>query len=275
MSSISRTRRFGWSYAVSSALAVVAAISGAATFFIPGVLRGTPVMNGSARGTALVVLVVAVPILVVSMWLVTRGAVRPLITWLGAATYLLYNAVLFLIATPFNALFLFYVALFGLSLWTVVLLLHELDMDDFARRFSPRFPVRMLAAYLGGIAVLNALAWLAGAVPGLFAHGQPKFLEGTGLITMPTYVQDLAFWLPLTLVVAVWLWQRRPWGIVLAGALIVYGFIEAIGVATDQAFGHAADASSPVVSTAAIPAFLVLALIELVAFYLYIRAVRE
>lgn len=272
--SISIRRRFGWPYAVSSALAAVAAVAGGATFFVPDVLRGTAVMNGSARGTALIVLAVAVPTLVVSMWLVAAGAVRPMITWLGAATYLLYNSVLFLIATPFNALFLFYVAMFGLSVWTLVLVLQGMDVDDFARRFSSRFPARALAGFLGAVAVLNALAWLAGAVPGLFASGQPKFLEGTGLITMPTYVQDLSFWLPLTLVVAVWLWQRRPWGVVLAGALIVYGVIEAVGVATDQAFGHAADPSSAVVSLVAVPGFLLLAVIELVAFYFYIRALN-
>jgi hypothetical protein len=273
--SIPIRRRFGWSYAVSSALAAVASVVGAATFLVPGVLRGTAVMNGSARGTALVVVALAVPVLVVSMTLVARGAMRALITWLGAATYLLYNSVLFLIATPFNALFLFYVAMFGLSMWTLVVVLEEMGVADYARRFSSRFPARALAAFLGAIAVLNAIAWLAGAVPGLFASGQPKFLEGTGLITMPTYVQDLSFWLPLTLVVAVWLWQRRPWGVVLAGALIVYGFIEAVGVATDQAFGHAADPSSAVVSIVAVPGFLVLAAIEVVAFYFYIRALRE
>jgi hypothetical protein len=273
--SISIRRRFGWSYAVSTALAVVAAVAGAGTFVIPGVLRGTAVMNGSARGTALIVLAVAVPILVASMGLVARGGVRPLVTWLGAATYLLYNSVLFLIATPFNALFLFYVAMFALALWTLVVLLQEIDVDEFARRFGSRFPARPLAAFLGAIGVLNAAAWLAGAIPGLFASGAPTFLEGTGLITMPTYVQDLSFWLPLTIVIAVWLWRRKPWGVVLAGALIVYGFVESIGIATDQAFGHAADPSSPVVAVAAVPGFLVLAVVELVAFYFYIRALRE
>jgi hypothetical protein len=265
----------GWTNLISISLAAVSAVGAVITLVVPGVLRGTTVMNGSARGTALIVLVAAVPVLVVSMVLVARGGVRPVITWLGAAAYLLYNAVMFLIATPFNAAFLLYVAMFGTSLWTIVLVLHDIDVPALARRFSPKLPARVLAAFLGAIAILNTFAWLAGAVPGLFSSGSPAFLEGTGLITMPTYVQDLSFWLPLTMVVAIWLWQRKAWGIVLGGALIVYGIIEGIGVATDQAFGHAADPSSNVVAVAAVPGFLVVAAIEVVAFYLYIRTLNR
>lgn len=272
--SIAIRRRLGWSYPVSAGLALVAAIAAATTFFIPGVLRGTAVMNGSARGTALVVLAVAVPVLVSSMVLVGRGQPRAVITWLGAAAYLLYNAVLFLIATPFNAVFLFYVAMFALSLWSLILVLTEIDVPAFARRFSSRLPARALGGFLGAVAVLNALAWLAGAVPALFKPWPPPFLEGTGLITMPTYVQDLSFWLPATFVVAVWLWQRRAWGIVLGGALIVYGAIEAVGVAVDQTFGHFADPGSNVVAFAAVPGFAVLAAVEVVVFWFYIRALE-
>ena len=69
---------------------------------------------------------------------------------------------------------------------------------------------------MGSVAVLNALAWLAGVIPGLFSDS-PAFLKGTGLTTMPTYVQDLAFWLPLMAVSAVLLWHRQAWGYLLVG----------------------------------------------------------
>lgn len=98
-------------YWLSASLAGVSAIAAALTLFAPGVLRGVPVMNGSARGTALVVLTVGVPILVVSMSRVSLGAFRSVIAWLGAAGFLQYNAVMFLIATPFNSVFPLYVAI--------------------------------------------------------------------------------------------------------------------------------------------------------------------
>ena len=35
------------------------------------------------------------------------------------------------------------------------------------------------------------------------------------------YVQDLALWLPLLAVAAAWLWRRRRWGYLLAGAGLI------------------------------------------------------
>jgi hypothetical protein len=256
---------------LSGGLAIVSAVAAAATFLVPGVLRGTAVMNGSARGTALVVLCVAVPLLVASMLVAGRGSARALVVWLGAIAYLLYNAVLFLFATPFNSLFLLYAAMFALAVWSAAVVLHTLDVDAFAARFAPTLPARAIATFLGAVAGLNALAWLVQVVPALITGGDPAFLAGTGLTTNPIYAQDLAFWVPLMAVAAVLLWRRRPWGLVLTGALLTMGVIEAVGVAVDQAFGHAADPASSVASATLVPAFLVLALIELAVLVVYQR----
>jgi hypothetical protein len=97
-------------YWLSGALALVMALAAAATFTIPGVLRGPAVMNGSARGTALVILVLALPALLIAMRSAGKGSIRALIVWLGVIAYLSYNAVMFIFATPFNQLFLLYVA---------------------------------------------------------------------------------------------------------------------------------------------------------------------
>jgi hypothetical protein len=231
-------------------------------------------MNGSARGTALVALAVAIPTVVVSMVLVSRGHVSPVLTWLGGVGFLQYNAVLFLFATPFNSLFLLYVAMFAFAFWTLVLLLMAIDVPAFAGRFSRRLPARALAGYLGVIALLNTAAWLAGLIPGLFSRS-PAFLEGTGLTTNPVYVQDLAFWIPLMAVTAALLWRRQAWGIVLAGGMFVYFFIESISVALDQWMGGTADPTSSVASTAFTPVFGAVAVIGLIPLFFYFRALSK
>jgi hypothetical protein len=109
--------------------------------FLPHVLTGPAAMNGSARGTALVALVVAVPLLVAALIGVRRGSVRSIPVWTGAVAYLLYNAVLFLLATPFNSLFLLFVAMMSLALWTLITVLRDVDVAGFGAWFPRSTPV--------------------------------------------------------------------------------------------------------------------------------------
>jgi hypothetical protein len=53
-------------FVLSAALAAFAALAAGLTYAFGGELTGTPVMNGSGRGTALVMLCAAVPVLVAS-----------------------------------------------------------------------------------------------------------------------------------------------------------------------------------------------------------------
>jgi hypothetical protein len=261
-------------YWTSIGLASVAAVAAALTAFVPGVLRGTAVMNGSARGTALAVLFVAVPSLVVTIFRVSRGAVRPAISWLGATAFILYNSVLFLFATPFNSLFLIYVATFALAFWTLVLLLRAIDVESFASRIAAKVPARGTAVYLAVIAVLNAAAWQAVVIPALFQRS-PSFLAGTGLTTNPIYTQDLSFWIPLVGVSAVLLWRRKAWGYVLGGGALVYFVMESVSIAVDQWMGGTADPTSSVASATLAPAFLIVAVVGMIPLLIYFRRMRS
>ena len=254
---------------LSAAVAALVVVAAVPTFVVDGILNGTPVMNGSARGTALTMFALALPVLMVGLVASTRGSVRGRAALIGALGYLTYNATLLVYATPFNELFLAYVALLGLSLWSLVSAL----LDPLPR-LAPdsRLPARGIAAFILTVVALNALAWLRFVVPDL-GEDPPGFLDGTGLTTNPIYVQDLAVWLPALAIVAVLLWQRRPAGIFLAGAGLMFWIIEAIGVAVDQWFGHRADPASDVATLAGVVLFVVLAAATLVPLVLWLRAV--
>lgn len=262
-------------YIVSLLLAALSAAGAAATFFVPGVLRGPAVMNGSARGTALVMFVVGVPALLLSTYFAARGSQRARIVWLGTIGYFAYNGVMFVLGTPFNQLFLLYEAMLGLSIWAAVLTVVSTDRPALGRAFALRFPDRPIAAYLLTIAAANTFMWLAGVVPGVLSTSSPKFLEGTGLTTLPTYDQDLAFWLPSIAVAALWMWRGMFWGRLLAGAALVMWVIEAVGVAVDQWMGGAADPTSTVASASVTPMFAALAVIGMVPLFFYLRALRD
>jgi hypothetical protein len=257
-------------YLLASALAAVTVVVAAATFFLDGVLRGPAVMQGSARGTALVMLLAGAPALIAAMVLARRGHDLAVPAWLGVDGYLVYNAVMLLFATPFNRLFLGYEAILGLGIAGVITLLRSVDVARIAARLSTA-PARIVAGYLWVIAVGNALVWLKIVVPGLGASGSPSFLDGTGLTTNPLYVQDLAFWLPLAGVAGWWLWQRRTQGYLIAGALLVMWLLEAIGVTADQWFGSHADPASTVATMGGARLFVVVAGVDVAALVLFYR----
>ena len=182
---------------------------------------------------------------------------------------------MFTFETPFNQLFLLYLAMFSLCFWSVFTIVRQLDLESLRARFSRKLPVRGLATYALVIVVLNALAWLQNVVPSVLSSTPPRWLDGTGTSTNAIYVQDLAFWLPLAAAAAVGLWRRRPWGYLVVGSVLVYWVIESIGVAIDQWFGHIADPSSTVVSVVMVPAFGVLAFVGLIPLYIYFHHLHD
>jgi hypothetical protein len=261
----------GIAYWLSGALAVAAALSALLTYLVSDVLRGPAVMNGSARGTALVVLVVGVPVLACSLVLARRGSVIAVVTWLAAVGFLLYNALMFVFATPVNRLFLLYLAVLSLAAWSAGTLLWHTDVPALGRLIPARAPVRLAAGYLWVLVALNGGAWLVRILPTLASPGAPAYLRGTGMTTNIVFVQDLALWLPLFAVAAAWLWLGKPRGYLLGGASVVMGVMESISIAADQWYGHAADPASTVVSAVLTPIFAALAVLSLAVAWLLLR----
>jgi hypothetical protein len=259
-------------YLLSGALAVIAGLSATFSLFYPSLLGGTEVAKGNLRGTALVVLVIGVPALLAAMARAARGSARALVLWLAAAAYLLYQSVLFCFATPLNNLFLLYVAHLGLALWTLTALLRHTRITGFAARIGAGMPMRWIAGITGTLAVLNALVWLARIVPVVFTSEPSSVLDGSGLLTSPVWVQDLAFWIPAMVVGAGWMWRRRPWGVLLTGAMLAFYVAECLSIASDQWWGARADPSLPqLASMAAVPPFMVAAFVLALPLLWYLR----
>ncbi|MGC2240564.1 MAG: hypothetical protein WA726_06970 [Acidimicrobiia bacterium] len=258
-------------YVLSGALAVVGAIAAGLSLFVPSLLTGTDVTNGNTRGTALVMLVVGIPTLLISMWFASRGSWRGRLVWLGVLAYLAYNGVLFAFAAPFNSLFLLYVATLSLAVFSIASLVGGTDPNECVPALK-RATIKGLAIYTWTIVFINALVWLRGIVANVGAANPGAFLAETGLTTNPSYVQDLVFWLPMAALAAYWLWQEKPWGVALVGSWLVYGLIESIGVASDQWFGYHADPSTEFASVGGMGIFIALALIGTVPLYLFYRA---
>lgn len=250
-------------------VALANGIAAALTFFVPDILLGPAFTNGNARGTSLVMLVIATPLLGIATHRASATpSSRAALVLLGALAYFAYNDVLLLFATPFNRLFLAYTTAFALTIFTSIEALRTLDLGRVTDGIGS-LPTRPIAVYAWLIVGFNTLGWLGGIVPAITGDQPAAFLKDLGVATNPIYVQDLSFWLPGAAIAAWLLWRGRPAGVVLIGAWLVYGLIESIGVATDQWFGMQADPATD--ATGAIALFVGLAIIGLVPLWAYVR----
>jgi hypothetical protein len=145
---------------------------------------------------------------------------RAHLVWLGALGYLVYTYATYALAIEFNSLFLVYVALLGLSLYTLIGGLATTDFAEIKAHFSRGTPVMAVSIFLAVVAVLFYFMWLSEDVPALLAGEVPQGVIEAGAPTDVVHVLDMALLLPANVLAAIWLWRGRPLGYALAGTLL-------------------------------------------------------
>jgi hypothetical protein len=139
--------------------------------------------------------------------------------------YTLYNFAYYLFGTAFNSFFLLYVILFDLSIFALLYALVGLDVPEFGQRFLQAGPARWIAGYMGLVALGLTVVYGAQSL-NFVATGQvPEIVTLTGHVTNVVFALDLSMVVPWFALSAIWLWQRRPLGYVLATILNVKGAV--------------------------------------------------
>lgn len=218
-----------WQVMTTYAILVLAVVGTALGLFRPGFYSDPYSLVYQAYGQDAVTLVVVIPLLAIGLVLARRGSLRGYVLWLGALAYMLYTYAVYAVITQFNVFFLGYVALFGLSLYTLVGGLLRLDPEPVERRLESDLSVRPLVGFLLAMAGLVSLLWLSEIVPALLGGTKPASAAEVGLPANVVHVLDLGVLIPAMAIAAYWLRQRRAWGYVLPGILFVK--LSSIGLA--------------------------------------------
>lgn len=174
-----------------------------------------------------VLLALGVPVLAVGLWLARRGSVRGRVVWLRALAYMAYMWIHYAFVVGYNDFFLGYIALLGLSTFT---LLSGVLSTDASRVFELLRDDVSTAVYSGVLAITGiglASLWLSELVPALLAGELPAAVVQLGPEAAHTYVVDLGILVPALLVTAIWLRRERPWGYVCAGVLLAFAALVA------------------------------------------------
>ena len=216
------TRRANWWLWLTIPIAILLAVAAGGGLFIKGLYRDTPNLVTQAIGQDAITLVVALPTLVISALLTSRGSQRARLVWLGGLIYMVYTYVGYAFAVRFNSLFLVYVALLGCSTYALIGGLVATDWAGIKAGFTEQTPVKAVSIYLAVIAVLFYFLWLSEAVPASLTGNRPQSLIDAGTPTNLVQVLDMAWFLPATAITAVSLWRKQPIGYTLAGAILTF-----------------------------------------------------
>jgi hypothetical protein len=206
-----------------SMLAALLAIAGSVVGLADGRIyaRLTPTFLPQALAQDVANLVIASPALLILAALALRGSLRAYLLWLGVLTFTVYNYVIYTVSVPFGPLFLLWVAVLGLCLFTLLGGVAAVDHAAVAAHFASRRAVQVVAWFLIVVAVFFGFLWLSEDVPALLSGATPQSVSDMALPTNPVHVLDLAFFLPGVIAIGVSLLKRTPLAYTLAPPSLV------------------------------------------------------
>jgi hypothetical protein len=213
------------------AVAALGAIAALAGVLLPSIYeRETASLAAQGVGQDWVCLVVVIPFLVLAAARSLTGSRTARLLLAGGFMYMGYSYAIYAFGIHFNALFLVYCSLIGLSVFGLVSLAAGILRDDVRSWFGSGVPRRLAGWLQIGIAVVFAGMWLADIVPALLRGDMPRAVAQDNLVTNPVYVLDLSLALPAFVLGGIMLLRRRSLGYFLAPALLTFALLMALAL---------------------------------------------
>jgi hypothetical protein len=165
-------------------------------------------------------LIAGLPLLLVSMMLVKRGKLIGLLCWPGAVLYILYIYFPYIIGVPFNNLFLPYLILISLCIYTLIGIIVCIDSNEVTRILTDAIPTKISGGILMGLAALIVLREVVLIINALINKTQIDTQE------LALWIHDVTIMSPVIFIGGLFLWKKHPLGYTVgAGLLITYGIL--------------------------------------------------
>jgi hypothetical protein len=168
-----------------------------------------------------ITLFVAVPLLLFSFVLWQKGNPRGKLLLAGTLLYFLLTYLFYTAMAMFNFVFIYYVALLGLSLFTFLLVLTSYTKKEESKLFHSDTLMRKAGIFLIINAALIGLLWLSAILPSLLSG--TIYPEGLAhYTTMIVQGFDLGIFLPLAIVSGAMAIKKQPFGYLFTSVYMVF-----------------------------------------------------
>jgi hypothetical protein len=251
-----RTNRVLW--VLLALLALVAALFGVLHPRVYDQVVGTEVMAG-VISQDVVTIAAALIMLALALW-VREDGMKEQIVILGLAAYLWYGYGIYVIEQIYTVLYLLYMAVLGLSFYTMAYGVASIRTQVLQQVVLSRF-VRLGSV---GFSLLSPLVfyplWISALLPLMQTGRKLEFLYSI-------YILDLCFIMPAFVIVAVHAARARPLGLLLTPAMYILAmtllFPVGIGELLKPRYGLPVDTGGLVLYLGLSAMFLILAVVYL------------
>jgi hypothetical protein len=180
-------------------------------------------------GQNLVNLVLAIPLLALSLYWFRAGSEKARYIWMGTLFYFVYTYLSAVMLFAFNRLFLVYVAIFSTAMWAMILVFVDMDLRSLHIDISSKVS-RNTACVLFFLVGMILLLWLPEIVSLSISGEASERLAQDGQRTYVITALDLGLLVPLGLISGLLVTKREPLGYVLAPVLLIKGMTLAVAV---------------------------------------------
>lgn len=164
------------------------------------------------RSNDLLTLVLIVPIMIWSIIRFKRNSCLYRLIWMGTIGYTLYNYMFYLYGAAFNSFFLLYVLLLALSIYTLIMMLVEIDINDYRVWFNNALPKKRVSGFMFTFVIVLGGLWTLMTVSYLFTKKVPAHVIQTGHTTAVVFATDLTLLISTMLASGIMLWRGKIWG---------------------------------------------------------------
>ena len=198
-------------------LAIIATLSG--LFWKELYKHDTISVATQAMGQDMVTLIIGIPVLIGSLYLIRNNSLRGSLIWMGTLLYFLYTYASMSFLSSYNQLFLVYVALFSLSLYTFMYGLLSLDIKTIKESITPGKTSKVAGIFLIFSGAMLALMWTKMIVDSLITGIAPSALES--YTTLVIQAMDIGIIFPATLIGGILILKGKEWGYTLVSILLI------------------------------------------------------
>jgi hypothetical protein len=249
-------------FTASLLIAALTAVASLGGLLNPEVYYPTPDLREFALANDVANLLIGLPVLLFSLWLVHRDKYVGRLLWPGAILYTLYNYLAYAVALPVSWLYLAYLLIVTLCFYTLILTFSSIDMNDARQRLGGRVPERfagLVLLILGSFVLVRVIVVI---VQAQISAGSVEYTERALLLADSLLA-------PAWIIGGLLLWRKRPPGYGAGLALLFQGSMLFLGLIFVLAL-------QPIITSAALPwvDILVVSLMGLICFipfFLYLR----